>query len=52
VATPNDPENPALRRANERLGYRTLRADVQLGLSGSGLLDASTCAVTQTGVTA
>jgi hypothetical protein len=52
VATPNDPENPALLNANERLGYRTLRADVQLALSGSGLLDASTCVVTQTGVTA
>jgi hypothetical protein len=47
-----DPENPALRRANERLGYRTLRAEVQFALSGSGLVDARTCAVTQTGVTA
>ena len=42
VATMNDAENPPMLRVNERLGYRPIRTEHQLVLSGSAFPDAST----------
>ena len=41
VATMNDAENPPMLRVNERLGYRPIRTEHQLVLSGSAFADAS-----------